>query len=263
MTRNTKLLSAAAMALSLVALAGPANAQFGPMSMGMRMGMGPMGMGMRGGPMGMGGMRMAPGMGSARYREIHAPAPRRSRYREVYEEPPPRHVHARKPAPAVTHGSRVTAAVPTPVAQGKGVQTNVPVSTSLSTVQPQQATQSQQTPQAVKQAAPAAPVQQQPQLQAQPLQNPAPVVTTSTPAVSNVGTDSALPTRLGPTTRPHNCLTKLHLKDGTVILQDFCTLEQAVIKQGDGNRTEIQPTSSQQTPVAAPHQAPAQLARSR
>ena len=251
MTRNTKLLSAAAMALSLVALAVPANAQFGPMGMGMRMG--PMGMGMRG-PMGMGGMRMAPGMGSARYREIHAPAPRRSRYREVYEEPPPRHVHARKSAPAATHGSRVTAAVPTSVTQGKDVQTNVPVST---TAQPQQTTQSQQTPLAVKQSAPV-----QPQVQAQPLQNPAPVVTTSTSAVSNVGTDSALPTRLSPTTRPHNCLTKLHLKDGTVILQDFCTLEQAVIKQGDGNRTETQPTA-QQTPVAAPHQAPAQLARSR
>jgi hypothetical protein len=83
--------------------------------------------------------------------------------------------------------------------------------------------------------------------------------------------ETALPVRITPQTRPLNCMTKLYLRDGTVILQDFCTLEQAVIRQGETSQL-AQP---QATPPAPPQQAqpqpqqiqpsqsPAMLARNR
>jgi len=251
MTRTTKLLSAAAMGLSLIALAGPANAQFGPMGGGM----GPMGMGMRGSMMGMRGMGMMPGMGSARYMALDGQGSRRSRSREVYEEPP-RQVRARKVAPVIAHAPRMTTPVAAPAMQAVHVQPNVTTTAKqITAVQPQQATLP------APQTVPAQPqVQAQPPVQAQPQQNPVPVASVSTIASASV--DSALPTRITAETRPHNCMTKLHLKDGTVILQDFCTLEQAVIKQADAPRPQTQP-ASQSVPIAAPQQAPAQLARTR
>jgi hypothetical protein len=238
MTGTTKILAAAAVALSLTAFAGQAQAQFGPMG-GM---MGGGGMGMRGGPMGMmrGGMGGGgPGMGSSRYMMLDGEGSRRSRSRDYQEEAPSRHAKTRgKPAPVAARAPQVVLAPA--VTQGARVQTN-----SVSTTQQVIAVQPVHVPQTVQQVAPVAPVQQA--------------------SAPESDADNALPTRVTPETRPHNCMTKLHLRDGTVILQDFCTLEQAVIKQGDTGAAVAQAPAQQTAPAAqSPYrQPPAQIARNR
>jgi hypothetical protein len=90
--------------------------------------------------------------------------------------------------------------------------------------------------------------------------------TTEMPTPAPASTDSALPVRLTPENRPLNCMTKLHLKDGTVLLQDFCTLEEAVIKQPQRQQQQQQAApqqQQQQQPQQQKSQTPAQLARSR
>jgi hypothetical protein len=249
----------ATLALTFSAIASDAQAQFGPMGMGM--------MGMRG-RMGMGmmGMRGPVGMGSARSIYLNGPGygsrSSRSYRRYVEEDLPPRPAkpHA-KPAPAATTARSIAPAqLPAKVATQH-------VESKSGVVQPGQDNRSVQTshPVQVNQPAPAnqptrntqvgAPVQQ-----VQPSQPAG-----STATVERASTDSALPARITPETGPRNCLTKLHLKDGTILLQDFCTLEQAVIKQGDGSQTRQVGTS----PASAlpqrqqPQPTPAQLARSR
>jgi hypothetical protein len=235
MAATRKRLSAAAiatfaLALALTAITSDAQAQFG-MGMGMGMMRGPMGMGMRG-PMGMGSARSmmvdGPGYGS---RRSH-------RSRDYDDDPPPRHAKRGK-APAtsapVAAARHVAPAKPQPQVQPAIV--SKPVTASAPAVQSAPATQQH---------------------------NPAPVIA-SQPAATSTTTqsdaDSALPVRLTPQTRPLNCMTKLHLKDGTVILQDFCTLEQAVIKQGETSQAQTQPPSP---PAQKQHeQAPAQIARNR
>ncbi len=238
MTGTTKMLSAAAVALSLTVFAGQAQAQFGPM--GGMMG----GMGMRGGGMGMmrgmgGG---GPGMGSARYMMMDEPRSRRSRSREAYEEAPSRTKTHAKPMPAAVNPPRTSVTASAPAS----VQTN-----AVSTSQQVGAVQPAQTPNTVQPVAPVAKVQP-----------PAPDPSSS----AESDADNALPTRVTAQTRPRNCMTKLYLKDGTVILQDFCTLEQAVIKQGEGAvaQAPAAPTAPAAQPQQTPYrQAPAQLARNR
>jgi hypothetical protein len=107
---------------------------------------------------------------------------------------------------------------------------------------------------------------------AQTVQQPLTQQATQTPPasapVAQASTDSALPTRVTPDTRPLNCTTKMHLKDGTILWQDFCTLEQAVLKQGSGGGSTTQQATTPAPPVtpqplSKPQQAPSQLARNR
>lgn len=251
----------ATLALTFFAIASDAQAQFGPMGMGM--------MGMRG-RMGMGmmGMRGAIGMGSARSRYLSGPGygSRSSRSYRGYvdDELPSRHAkpHA-KPVPTATAG-RSIAPVQLPA---KGTTQHVEGKSGV--VQPLLNNRLAQTGRPV-QVDPPAPISQP----AHNTQVAAPVrqvklsQPTGSPAtVEQPSTDSALPARITPDTRPLNCLTKLHLKDGTILLQDFCTLEQALIKQGDSSQARqagTSPASVQQQPrQVQPQQAPAQLARSR
>jgi hypothetical protein len=243
-TRN--ILSAVAIALACGVAAGEAQAQFG-MGMGMGMMRGPMGMGMgmMRGPMGMGSRSMYLSSPPSGYRRSH-----RSRH-YVEDEPPPRHVkqqRAKHAAPVAKVVAPAKAPAPQvvskPVVQTKALpqyQAAPPVQ-PVQSVQPAQANQLPQTVQAPVQSAPA--------------------VASAAPA----STDSAMPVRLTPQSRPLNCMTKLYLKDGTVLLQDFCTLEQHVIKQGDKPRSQAV-TPATPAPVAPQQvrqgETPSQLARSR
>lgn len=252
-TRN--VLSALAIMLAAGGAAGEAQAQFG-MGMGMRgpmgMGMG-MGMGMRG-PMGMGPM----GMGSRSMYLSSPPAGYRRSHRSrdfVEDEPAPRQAKHKKHAPPAAQAVAPAKAVAPKIA-GKSA---LPAKT-LPQYQPAAATQSVLSDiSRPVQPAQANPVPQSVATPVQPAQQPQTVA-----PVAAASADSALPTRLTPDTRPLNCTTKLHLKDGTVLLQDFCTLEQHVIKQPD------KPQSQAVTPAPAPAPqqqqkggTPAQLARNR
>jgi hypothetical protein len=238
-------LSAAAIALAIGVMAGEAQAQFGPMGMGMGM-RGPMGMGlgMMRGPMGM--------MGSRSMYLSAPPAGYRRSYRSrdyVEDEPPPRNAKQQRAKQAAPAAAKVVAPAkpPAPQVVGKPV-VQARTLPQFQPVQPAQPVQTYQVPQAVQ--APVQPVQ------------PAPTVAPAAPA----STDSAMPVRLTPESRPHNCMTKLYLKDGTILLQDFCTLEQAVIKQGDKPQSQVVTPA---TPSPAPPQqvrqgeTPSQLARNR
>jgi hypothetical protein len=204
-------------------------------------------MGMMRGPMGMMGMgMMRPGMGSARWMMMDGPGygSRRARSYRDYE-PPSHHVKSTRPKPVpVTAPTQARVATPAGSAAAKpqgdvSSQRGLP-GNSVASVQPSGA-QSAQIPQPVK----AAPVINQP---------------VAPPAAAQTESEAALPVRITPETRPHNCLTKLYLKDGTVILQDFCTLEQAVIKQGATSYAQPQPRPEPQPQIQS-H--PAQLARTR
>jgi hypothetical protein len=247
-TRN--VLSAVAVALALGAAAGEAQAQFG-MGMGMRGpmgGMGMMGMGMRGGPMGM-------GMGSRSMYLSSPPSGYRRSHRSrdfVEDEPPARQAkHRAKPAP-------VQAAAPAKAPAARVVSNPALPAKTLPQYQPAQSAQpvlsGASQPAQLSQPAQATPV---------PQSVPAPVQQAAAP-VAPAGADSALPVRLTPDTRPLNCMTKLHLKDGTVLLQDFCTLEQHVIKQPDRPQSQaVTPPPALQPQQVRKDAAPSQLARNR
>jgi hypothetical protein len=241
MTATRHVLSAVAtLALSFTVIAGEAQAQFG---MGMGMGRG-MGMGMGGGMMGMRGM----GMGRSMYMSEPPSGYHRRSYRSRdYDDDdrPSRHAKPRKKEPVkvvVPAKPVLKPVVAQPLKQFQPTQTVQPATT----VQPVTTTQA---PAAATTQANAATATQQ-------------------------STDSALPTRLTPETRPLNCTTKMHLKDGTILWQDFCTLEQAILKQGSGTQiqqavtppapTAPQPLQAQPQPVPSKsQQTPAQLARNR
>jgi hypothetical protein len=248
MIATRHFLSAAAIALVCGAVAGEAQAQFG---MGMGMGMrGPMGMGMG---MGM-GMRGPMGMGSRSMYLSSPPSGYRRSYRSrdyVEDEPPPRQVkqqRAKHPAPAAKVAAPAKAPAPQIVSKPVVQTRTLPQYQPASPVQAAQPVQTYQVPQTVQ--APTQPVQ------------PASTAAPAAPASA----DSAMPVRLTPDSRPLNCMTKLHLKDGTILLQDFCTLEQHVIKQGD--KPQSQAVTPATPPAAQPQQVrqgetPSQLARSR
>jgi hypothetical protein len=239
MIATRHILSAATIALAFGVVAGEAQA-FGRMGMGMGMGMG-----MRG-PMGMGmgmGMRGHMGMGSRSMYLSSPPAGYRRSHRSrdyVEDAPPPRPVKQQRAKHAPPAAAKVVAPAKAPVPQV--VSKPVMQTRTLPQYQPVQPAQLVQ-PAQVNQ------VPQTVQAPTQPVQ-PTPTVAPAAP----VGADNAMPARLTPDTRPLNCMTKLHLKDGTVLLQDFCTLEQHVIKHGD------KPQSQTVTP-AAPSPAPPQQVR--
>jgi hypothetical protein len=256
MTATRHVLSAVAtLALSFTVIASEAQAQFG-----MRMGMG---MGMGGGMMGMRGM----GMGRSMYMSEPPSGYHRRSYRSRdYDDDdrPSRHAKPRKKEPVkvvVPAKPVLKPVVAQPLKQFQPVQTVQPATT----VQPLVTTT--QAPAAVVTTTTQAATQQTP-----------PAATTTTQAnaatATQQSTDSALPTRLTPETRPLNCTTKMHLKDGTILWQDFCTLEQAILKQGSGTQiqqavtppapTAPQPLQAQPQPVPSKsQQTPAQLARNR
>jgi hypothetical protein len=249
MIATRHVLSAFAIALACGVSAGQAQAQFGPMGMGMGMrgpmGMG-MGMGMMRGPMGMGSRSMYLSSPPAGYRRSH-------RSRDFVEDaPPPRHVKQQRAKHSAPLAAKVVAPAKAPAPQI--VSKPVVQAKTLPQYQPVQPAQAVQPVQSIQ-------VPQTVQAPVQPAQ-PTPTVAAAAPASA----DSAMPMRLTPDTRPLNCMTKLYLKDGTILLQDFCTLEQAVIKQGDKPQSQVVAPA---TPSPAPPQqvrqgeTPSQLARSR
>jgi hypothetical protein len=258
MTATRHVLSAVAtLALSFTVIAGEAQAQFG---MGMGMGRG-MGMGMGGGMMGMRGM----GMGRSMYMSEPPSGYHRRSYRSRdYDDDdrPSRGAKSRKKEPVKVVVPAKPAPKPVvaqPLKQFQPVQTVQPATTVAPVVTTTQA------PAAVVTTTTQAATQQTP---------PAATTQANAAAATQQSTDSALPTRLTPETRPLNCTTKMHLKDGTILWQDFCTLEQAILKQGSGTQiqqavtppapTAPQPLQAQPQPLPTKsQQTPAQLARSR